>query len=329
MALALLVLAAACENGDPGDGDGATTVTEEPQSTGDTTEGPPTTAALEPPQTTGATGSSGSDDSGDPDAIGPNFGLLTFSYYPADASGSPEQLGMAGAWRTEAFTTDDFYAVRALALFFPLAPTEPDTLAVEEPAVYEWGKANTWLALGNGLKLGGEVGEALACLQLVEGGYPVYLSDGAAFFDPACAPDPMLWQAAASYDVVAYGGEAFEDQIRGAAVTTPTALTVTAPALDVFDFPLAKNADLELTWTADGGADDRVVLRVWDQFGRQIVVNAADDGSYTIPGAELDRLSAGPATLTLAREHVSELGLPAGTLRVVARHEVWGYPDLF
>jgi hypothetical protein len=282
-----------------------------------------TSGGTDQPNTTGVeTG----DDPGD---IGPNFGVLTFTLYPADASGSPLQLGMAGAWRTEPATTDDFFAVRSLGLFFPLAPAEPDTLAVLDPATYEWGKAETWVALGNGVRLSGTGGDALACLQLVEASFPVYLSESAENLDPACAPDPAFWLPGATYDLVSYGGEAFADQSRAAAVTTPTALTLTAPAIDEFDFPLEKAKGVQLAWTADGGEGDRVVIRVWDQFGKQIVVHAADDGSQDIPGAELDKLAAGPATLTIAREHVSELGLEPGTLRVVARHETWAYPDLF
>ena len=283
----------------------------------------PTTGGTELPG-----GDEGNDQTGD-EEVGPHFGVLTFTLYPADASGSPEQLGMAGAWRTEAATTDDFFAVRSLGLFFPLAPSEPDTLVVHDPAVYDWGKIDTWVALGNGVRLRSAGGDALACLQLVEASFPVYLSDDADMFDPACAPDPTRWVPGSSYDLVSYGGEQFEDQTRAGEVTTPTALTVTAPALDVFDFPLEKTKDLQLAWTADGGEGDRVVIRVWDQFGRQIVVHAADDGSHDIAGAELDKLAAGPATLTIAREHVSELGLEPGTLRVVARHETWAYPDLF
>jgi hypothetical protein len=289
-----------------------------------TTEQDPTDSSGDPVASTGTSG----DPTGEVE-VGPNFGLLTFTSYPADASGSPATLGMAAAWRTTAFTTDDFYAVRSLALFFPLAPADVDALEVHDLGVYDWGKKDAWLTLGNGVRLGSEAGDALACLQLVEEVYPVYLSDDAAFFDPACAPNPDLWQSAATYDLVSNGGEAFADQIREAAVVTPAAMTVTAPSVDVFDFPLAKTEDLPVTWTADGGADDRVVIRVWDQFGRQLVVHAADDGEYTIPGAELDKLAAGPAILTVAREHLSELGLAAGNLRVVARHETWVYPDLF
>ncbi|HEY0132767.1 MAG TPA: hypothetical protein VGB85_01770, partial [Nannocystis sp.] len=294
--------------------------------TGSPTSSPTSPATTDPTDTD----EPGDTDAGGAEEVGPNYGLLTFTLYPADAAGSPEQLGMAGAWRTEPFTTDDFYGVHALGLHFPRAPAAADTLELHDPQVYEWGKAGTWVTLGNGVRLtaAGAGGDALACLELVADSYPVYFSGDAPIFDPSCAPDPARWVPATAYDLVVYGGENFDDQARGAAVITPAPLSVTAPAIDVFDFPLGKAGDLALAWQADA-AGDRVVIRVWDQFGKQIVVHAADDGSYTIAGAELDKLAAGPATLTLAREHVSEVGLAAGVLRVVTRHEVTAYPDLF
>jgi len=326
--LALLLFAAAC-----GDDAGSTSAATTGDATSSPTTSSPTTPTTSSPTTptTGATDEPGTTDTttGDPGMVGPNFGLLTFTLYPADAAGAPELLGMAGAWRTAAFTTDDFYGVHALGLHFPLAPAAADTLESHEPQVYEWGKAETWVALGNGVRLAHAGGDALACLELVAASYPVYFSDDAPIFDPSCAPHPSQWLPATAYDLVSYGGETHADQTRSAAVTTPTPLVVSAPAIDEFDFPLAKTADLAIAWQADGGAGDRVVIRVLDQFGKQLVVHATDDGSYTIAGADLDTLSAGPATLTLAREHLSELGLEAGTLRVVARHEVTAYPDLF
>ncbi len=288
---------------------------------------------------TAATGDTTSPTSGDPSEggsndtgaqkIGPNFGLLTFTFYPADAADSPAQLGMAGAWRTAPFTTDDFYAVRSLAIYFPPPPAKPDTLEVHDLAVYDWGKADAWVALGNGLRLTSADVDALACLQVLEESYPVYLSDDAAFFDPACAPDPAQWQPATTYDLTIYGGEVFSDNTRKAAITTPGELTVTAPAIDVFDFPLEKAKDLPISWTPDDDPDDRIIIRVWDQFGRQLVVHADDDGSYTIAGAELGKLAAGPATITVARERSNDIGHAAGTLHIVARTEVWAYPDLY
>ncbi|MBA3548135.1 MAG: hypothetical protein H0T76_16760 [Nannocystis sp.] len=319
---ALLLLLAACHGSDGGAEDDGSSKGSEPG----TTETAGTDASASDPTTTAGTDSTPDDTSGE---AGPNFGLLTFTFYPADAGGSPEQLGMAGAWRTTPFTTDDFFAAHRLALFFPLAPAAADTLEVHDPQQYEWGKANTWLTLGNGLRLGHPDGDALACLQVLGDVYPLYLSDNAGFLDPACAPDPGHWQPGASYDLTAYGGPDFDDAMASGAVMTPIGLTLLAPDAGAFDFPLEQAKDLTLQWEADGGADDRVVIRVWDQFDKQLAIHAADDGSYTLPGAELGKLSVGPATITIAREHISTIKLAAGSLRVVARHEIWLYPDLF
>lgn len=327
--LTLLALLSACGDS-AGDGDDAGT------SAGgdDTADGHVTDATATDP----SAGSSGGDDTagssdgggqvetGEP---GPNFGLLTFTFYAADATGAPDQLGMSGAWRVEPFTTDDFHAVRALGLLFPPAPAEVDALEVHEPSQYDWGKGDAWVTLGNGVRLAHADGDAVACLELVDDTYPVYLSDDAAFLDPACAPAPDRWHPASRYDLVVYGGADFDDQTVKDAVATPAALTVTAPDAAAFDFPLERAQDLEVTWDANGSAGDRVVIRVWDQFGRQIAVHAADDGAFTVPAAELGKLAPGPVDLTVAREHVVDLGLPAGTLRVAARYEVALYPDLF
>lgn len=319
ISLSLLLLAACNDDGDATTGDSTATDDGNDSKDGVSDSDSPTTA--DPSD-------GGSDETGD-SQVGPNFGLLTFTFYPADASGSPAQLGMAGAWRTTAFTTDDFYAVRSLALFFPTPPEAPDTTVVNDLSAYDWGKGDAWVALGNGVRLTSGATEALACLEVLEDSYPVYLSDDAPFFDPACAPDPALWQPATTYDLTVYGGEAFDDQTREAAVTTPGELVVTAPATDVFDFPLEKAKDLTVTWTPDDDPDDRIVIRAWDQFGRQLIAHAVDDGSYTIAGADLGKLAVGQATLTVARERSHDLGLAPGTLHFVARTEVWAYPDLF
>ncbi len=319
---ALLLLLGACSDSDGGEAD-ASSQGSEPG----TTETAGTDASASGPTTTVGTSDSTPDDTAG--EAGPNFGLLTFTFYPADAGGSLEQLGMAGAWRTTPFTTDDFFAARALALFFPLAPAAADTLELHDPLQYEWGKADTWLMLGNGLRLGHPDGDALACLQVLDDVYPLYLSDNAGFLDPACAPDPSRWKPGASYDLIAYGGPDFDDARASGAVMTPAGLTLLAPDASAFDFPLEQANDLTLEWEADGGANDRVVIRVWDQFERQLAIHAADDGSYTLPAAELGKLSVGPATITIAREHISTIKLAAGSLRVVARHEIWLYPDLF
>lgn len=326
--LTLLALLSAC--GDPdGGGDDDAGTTGGADSTGE--QGTAATVTDPSAGTSGGADATGSSDGGQVETgePGPNFGLLTFTFYPADATGAPDQLGMAGAWRVEPFTTDDFHAVRALGLLFPPAPAGVDALEVHEPSQYDWGKGDAWVTLGNGVRLAHADGDAVACLELVDDTYPVYLSDDAAFLDPACAPAPDRWHPASRYDLVVYGGVDFDDQIVVGAVATPAALTVTAPDPAAFDFPLERATDLDIAWDANGSDGDRVVIRVWDQFGRQIAVHAADDGAFTVPAAELGKLAPGPVDLTVARERVVDLGLAAGTLRVAARYEVALYPDLF
>lgn len=321
--LALLAAQLAC--GDSGGGDEKSASEEgsaDSAATSGATDPDPTSTTADatgPATTQGPTGDSEGVD------VGPNFGLLTFTFYPADASDAPAQLGIAGAWRTTEFTTDDFFAVRALGTFFPRAPEADDALEHSGPGVYDWGLPDTWVGLGNGMRLD----DSLACLSLYQAKFPVYLGEAADNLDPACAPDPARWQPATTYDLTVYGGDAFADVTRAGAVRTPAALTVTAPDVAAFDFPVDHAQDLAVTWTADGEDGDRVVVRMWDQFGEMFTATAADDGSYTIPAADLAELSLGAATLTITREHVTEVGLEPGRLRVVARHEVWAYPDLF
>ncbi len=320
VALLVLVLAA-CDSGSGESGDGS----DDESADADTSGG----SATDPGPTEAATDDGTSptvDPSGDtePVDVGPNFGLLTFTLYPADASGSPEQLGIAGAWRTGEFTTDDFFAVRALSSFFPRAPATDDTLEHSGPGVYDWGFGDSWVGLGNGMRLG----SAVACLQVYKDRFPLYLGDDADNLDPACAPDPAAWQPATAHDLVVYGNDEYPDETRQD-VRTPAALSVTAPDVTAFNFPVDVSQDLAVTWDANGEDGDIVVIRMWDQFGELLTVRAVDDGSYAIPKDALAELSLGAATLTVTREHITELGLPAGRLRVVARHEVWAYPDLF
>ncbi len=315
-----------------GDGDGdsnsdaSTDATTSGSSSTPTTSGEATADTIpDPGGTSGAT-----DPSGDPTAgmVGPNFGLLTFTLYPEDASGAPTQLGMAAAWRDEPPTTDDFFAARAFGLFAPLAPASVDTIEVDDMQAYDWGRPENWVTLGNGIRLRHAETSAVACLQLVQDSYPVYFSDDAAFLDPDCAADPTRWRPDSAYDLVVYGGEDYGDETREG-IHTPTALELSTPDIRDFDFPLPKSEALALTWDSGGSSDDRVVIRMWDQFGRQLVAHAADDGNFTIPGTELDRLAAGPATLTVARERIYEFGLAPGNLRVVVRYELNAYPNLY
>ena len=77
------------------------------------------------------------------------------------------------------------------------------------------------------------------------------------------------------------------------------------------------------------GATPRLVIRVFDMFGRMFTVHAADDGSYTIPANDLLALSAGPATLIVSREHLEEVAFTDGVVRVLSSYSQWGYIELF
>lgn len=307
LVLALLV---ACGDDGGGESDGTT-------GTSDTGDTQVTSTGPEP--THGTT---------DAPVVGDKFGLLNFTYYPATAAGLPEALGMAGAWRTEPFATDDFFAAQAWSLSLPPAPTTPDTIENQAiPPPYDWGLPDTWVTAGNALKLRGDQ-ESIACLLSVQDAYPVYLSDDAAFFDPACAPDPARWVAGADYDLIAFGGELAEDVVLPARVTAPPALALTGPDISASLFPLDRAAGLALAWEPGDDPDARVVVRLIDTFGQTLSAHALDDGAFTIPAEDLADLAPGPATLTVARERLFDVGTPVGVLRVILRYEIWADPDL-
>lgn len=273
-------------------------------------------------------------------------GILTFTLYPADAQTGQDILGMAGAWRHAddgVDGLDDFFALYALETNFPGPPTEVDTLEHNDiPAGFQWGAPGDWLLAGNGMKLVRDETEALACLlylgdpptlELPDGtqvsNYPVYASTYSELQPAGCAPDPSTWLPDASYDIVLYGGDVFDTNALVDQVHTPPAFDVTAPDIAEFQLPVDRASDLEITWTGQGNPDNRIVIRVWDVFGRMFTIHAADDGSYTIPADDLGRLDVGPATLTVARENVEDVPFTDGTVRVVSRYEHWGYLDLY
>ncbi len=256
-------------------------------------------------------------------------GLLTFTYYEPDALDPNPALGLAGGLRTGGVNgLVDFFAVYALQLTFPSPPADPDTVEENEiPVPFDWGAPADWVAAGNAMKL--EAGDlsALACLLRVDDDYPVYAAEKSDLLDPACAPDPAAFAPQTTYDLLVYGGDAFDDVRFDGVVVTPEHIEVAAPDLSVFDLPLDKTQDLSVTWTA--GAGDRVVIRVWDQYGRMVTAHATDDGSFAIPAQNLAALADGPGYLTVAREMAATVTLPIGPLDVVTRTEIWGYVDLF
>ncbi|RMH00114.1 MAG: hypothetical protein D6705_01435 [Deltaproteobacteria bacterium] len=257
-------------------------------------------------------------------------GLLTVTYYLPDAVETEPALGMAGGLRMGGITgIRDFYAVVAFQLTFPTAPSDPDTIEDNEiPVPFSWGQPTDWVAAGNGIKLESGDTSALACLLYVDDDFPVYVAESSDLLDPACAPDPAAFLPETAYDLVVYGGDAFEDARIEGLVSTPPTIEVTGPDLSTYDLPVDTSTDLEITWTPGDGAD-RIVIRVWDQFGRMLTAHAADDGSFTLPADRLGGLTEGPGYLTVARERETTVPLPVGSLDVVTRTEVWGYVDLF
>lgn len=259
-------------------------------------------------------------------------GILTFTFYPEDPVTRSDFVGLAGAWRdaSRGFDeVDDFFAVYGLQTTFPPPPAEEDELAQNAvPAPFDWGSADDWLLAGNGMKLvTGDV-EALACLLMVGGDYPIYVASHSSLVADDCRPDVSTWLPDASYDVVFYGGELFETNVLHDQVHTPPAFEVSAPDIGRFNLEVPIDSDLEVAWSDNGNPGNRVVIRMSDMFGRMFTVNAADDGSYAIPASAMAELSPGPVTLTVAREQVDLVPFTEGVVKVVTRYEHWGYLEL-
>jgi len=255
-------------------------------------------------------------------------GLVNFTYYPADAAIDEPLLGVAGAYRMETFAIDDLFALAGLQLYQPPPPDTLDTLEEYAPLPFAWGAADTWVAAGNGIGLSHADGTGLACLTMADDAYPLYLAAGSDAFDPACAPDPAVWSPETDYSLALFGGELFEDLYVGGAVQTPAAVSVSAPDLSVYNLEIERDEPLEILWTAGDDPRARIVVRVWDQYGQGVVVAAEDDGEYVIPAANLGSLSGGPGFLTITRERSQTINFEAGSVRVLTRHETWGYIDI-
>ena len=269
--------------------------------------------------------------------VGDIRGVLTVTFTPAHALSNDDAVGLAGAYRTAEVGWDgaeDLWSPIAYQLALPSPPDQADTLVPAEPlSPFDWGDDDDWLVAGNGLKLRAGAGgpELLACLlgAGTTGQYPVYRSSAAMGVPDECHPDPTAWSAATSYDLIAYGGELFEDNVLPDRVTTPPALVVTAPDLDAFDAPLPADQDLTIAWEAGDDPEARIIIRVIDADTTVITVHATDDGETTIPAAELGALTLGPLDLLVARERTDRVQLTAGGLTVLSRFERWGFFDLF
>lgn len=274
-------------------------------------------------------------------------GTLSFTLYAPDAANPEPLLGMAGAWRSvdDDIEVQDFFGVYGLATQWPAPPSGADTLEQNDvPATFDWGGPTQWLLAGNGMKLRNGDAEASACLLYYGGepqiefppgsgtmvpNYPVYAATDSPNQPEGCAPDASTWEPETDYDIVLYGGDLFETNALVGQVRTPAALEVTAPNIDTFGLQLPIDEDLEVAWTGQGSDGTRLVIRVFDMFGRMFTVHAADDGSFTIPAADLQVLTAGPATLIVAREHLEDVPFTDGVVRVLSSYAQWGYIELY
>ena len=255
---------------------------------------------------------------------------------------------MAGAWRRvddDIEDVQDFFGVYGLATQWPTPPSTPDTLEQNAvPPTFEWGGPTQWLLAGNGMKLRNGEREATACLLYYGGepqtefppgsgsmvpNYPVYAATSSPNQPEGCAPDASTWEPETDYDIVLYGGELFETNSLVGQVRTPATLEVVTPDVATFGLQIPADEDLTVTWTGDGEDGTRLVIRMFDMFGRMFTVNADDDGSFTIPAADLLTLTAGPATLIVAREHLEEVPFTDGVVRVLSSYAQWGYVELY
>lgn len=294
--------------------------------------------------TADASGGSGYDTLGE----GDYRGTLAFTLYAADAANPEPLLGMAGAWRNEDDDIEDvqdFFGVYGLGTQWPAPPIETETLEQNAvPGTFEWGGPTQWLLAGNGMKLSNGDTEATACLLYYGGApevefppgtgttvpnYPIYAATTSPNQPEGCTPDPAAWQPSTEYDIVLYGGDLFETNALVGQVHTPDALEVTGPDITTFGLQVPIDQDLEITWTGEAGGNTRLVIRMYDMFGRMFTVNAADDGSFTIPADDLLVLTAGPATLIVAREHLEEVPFTDGVVRVLTSYAQWGYLELY
>ncbi len=282
-------------------------------------------------------GGDGDQDSGDPwegtAFTGELRALITLTFTQDHPLIDGDAVGLAGGYRDEEtgwVGAEDLYSAVAYGRAFPSPPDTPDTLVPAELlAPYDYGSPSTWMTAGQGMKIREEPGslEMSACL-LHAGSFPLYRSSSAMGVDPTCASDPAAWLPRATFDVVLYGGELFEDNVLINRVVTPQVLTVSAPDLDDFNAPVSASEDLTITWEPDDDPDGRIIIRIVDSLTNVITVHAADDGSFVIPAAELAALIPGAIDMSITRERLERTQFTDGGLTVLARYERWGFFDL-
>ncbi|MEM9459271.1 MAG: hypothetical protein AAGF11_34145 [Myxococcota bacterium] len=329
---AWLLLSASCREDDPGT---SPTTAASGFADSSSTQAPVISTTGDPTATTATT--TVAPETGEPWAgtayTGDLRGILTVTFTPAHALAEGDTIGLAGGYRIAEVGWDgaeDLYSPVAYQLALPTPPDTPDTLVSAEPVpVYDWGNADDWRQAGNGMRLR-RVGEPdlVACL-VFNGEYPLYRTSDAMGLGDECNPDATAWSPSAQYQVVLYGGELFEDNDLSQSVTTPPALTVTAPDLSQFDAALPADQDLAIAWEAGDDPEARIIIRVIDTNANVITVHAADDGDTTIPAAELGALTLGPLELSIARERTDRIQFSDGGLTVLSRYERWGFFDLF
>lgn len=266
------------------------------------------------------------------------LGVLTFVYSPPNAVHAEPLVGLAGGYRNVELGfagIEDLWSPLAYQLPFPPLPADADTLSADGAlGAFEWGEESDWLKAGNGMKLsrGADGPAALACLVAyfptmeMPDGYPLYLSTSTGAEE--CAPAEDAFEPGATYDLVLYGGDLFEDNVLPERVTTPAALEVSAPDLETYDLPIDPGDDLDLTWVAGDDPEARIEIRLLDADANLVSVHAADDGSYSIPSAELSALTPGPLDLMIARERTDRVQFTEGGVTVTSRYERWGFFDL-
>jgi hypothetical protein len=293
-------------------------------------------------QTTGEGTSEGESDASAGESSGESegagvIGHLDFTLFAPDAIDPGPLLGMAGAYHQTGFETEDLYALQALQLSLPPPPAAVDSVETHAPQPYVWGDAAAWVSAGAAMKLvHASAGEPLACRILADGKYPVYLASGADGLPAECAPDPAMWAPASDYRLVLYGGDVFEDRVIDGRVSTPPALVVSAPALEVYDLAVPRDQALSFEWQVEAASEepdaaagpDRIVIQIWDQYDQLISAHAADDGAFTVPAPAMATLSAGLGFITIARERPRLIPFKGGALQVITRYQVWGYIDL-